>query len=66
MRGGGVLVADDVLLYGWVDGSVPVPQKRHSLAERIRDYLSALAKDEDLITSVLDIGEGAAVSVKRR
>ena len=66
LRGGGVLVADDVLLYGWVDGSVPVPQKRHSLAERIRDYLSALAKDEDLITSVLDIGEGVAVSVKRR
>lgn len=63
---GGVLIADDVLLYGWVDGSVPVPAKRHSLADRIRDYLDAVAADEDLVTSVLRIGEGVAVSVKRR
>lgn len=66
LRVGGVLVADDVLLYGWVDGRVPVPQKRRSLAERIREYLVAVAEDETLITSVLDIGEGVAVSVKRR
>ena len=63
---GGLLLADDVLLYGWVDGSVPVPAKRHSLADRIRDYLAAVAADEDLVTSVLRIGEGVAVSVKRR
>ncbi len=65
LRVGGVLFADDVLLYGWVDGSVPAPQKRHSLVGRIRDYLAAVTSDEDFITSVLEIGEGVAVSVKR-
>ena len=66
MRGGGVLIADDVLLYGWVDGRSPVPPKRHSLIDRIRDYLKAVSADEDFITSVLALGEGVAVSVKRQ
>lgn len=66
LREGGVLIADDVLLYGWVDGREPAPKKRHSLVERIREYLVAVAEDETLITSVLDIGEGVAVSVKKR
>ena len=66
LRAGGVLAADDVLLYGWVDGSVPVPPKRRSIAARIRDYLEAVSGDEELVTSVLPVGEGLAVSVKRR
>lgn len=65
LRTGGVLFADDVLLYGWVDGRVPVPQKRRSIVGKLREYLSAVSGDEELITSVLDIGEGVAVSVKR-
>ena len=66
LRGGGVLIADDVLLYGWVDGRSPVPPKRHSLIDRIRDYLKAVSADEDFITSVLALGEGVAVSVNRQ
>ena len=66
LRGGGVLIADDVLLYGWVDGRSPVPPKRHSLIDRICDYLKAVSADEDFITSVLALGEGVAVSVKRQ
>ena len=66
LRGGGVLIADDVLLYGWVDGRSTVPPKRHSLIDRIRDYLKAVSADEDFITSVLALGEGVAVSVKRQ
>ena len=66
LREGGVLIADDVLLYGWVDGREPAPKKRHSLVERIREYLVAVAEDETLVTSVPDIGEGVAVSVKKR
>lgn len=64
LRKGGVLFADDVLLYGWVDGREPVPVKRHSIAEKLRQYLAAVCSDPELITSILDIGEGVAVSVK--
>ena len=55
----------DVLLFGWVDGSVPVPHKRKMLVEHIREYLELLKSDPDFETEVLPIGEGLAVSVKK-
>lgn len=61
----GVLFADDVLLYGWVNGKVPVPYKRRSIVERLREYLRAVTDDPDFITSVLEVGEGVALSVLR-
>lgn len=60
----GVLFADDVLLYGWVDGRVPPPPRRRSIAARLREYLDAVQSDADLITCIFEAGEGAAVSVK--
>ena len=66
LRIGGVLAADDVLLYGWVDGSVPVPYKRRSIAARLGEYLAAAETDEELETLVLRVGEGLAVSRKRQ
>jgi len=63
MKKGGVLFADDVLLYGWVSGVEPTPQKRHSIVDKIRSYLDTVTKDKDFITSVLDVGDGVALSV---
>ncbi len=63
LKKGGLLFADDVLLYGWVNGVEPTPQKRHSIVDKIRSYLDTVTKDEDFITSVLDIGDGVALSV---
>ena len=63
MNDGAVLFSDDVLLYGWVSGEQPTPQKRRSIVEKIRGYLDALTSDNDSITSVLDIGDGVALSV---
>ena len=61
----GVLFADDVLLYGWVDGREEVPPKRHSIVRKIREYLELVCADPDLVTSVVDVGEGVALSVRR-
>lgn len=63
MRKGAVLFADDVLLYGWVSGEVPTPQKRHSIVDKILSYLHTVTNDEEFITSVLDVGDGVALSV---
>ena len=63
MKKGAVLFADDVLLYGWVSGVEPTPQKRHSIVDKIRSYLENVTNDKDFITSVLDIGDGVALSV---
>lgn len=63
MKKGAVLFSDDVLLYGWVSGAEPTPQKRRSIVEKIRSYLQTLTTDKDFRTSVLDVGDGVALSV---
>ena len=63
MKKGAVLFADDVLLYGWVSGEEPTPQKRHSIVDKIRSYLHTVTADKDFITSVLNVGDGVALSV---
>ncbi|MDE6557818.1 MAG: O-methyltransferase [Clostridia bacterium] len=61
----GVLLADDILMYGWVNGEAETPKKRRMLVEHIREYITAVTNDEELQTSILDIGNGIAMSVKR-
>ena len=64
MSVGGLLLADDVLLYGWVNGEQPVPKKRAMLVNHIREYLAAVQSDEDFLTYIADVGDGIALSVK--
>ena len=63
MKKGATLFADDVLLFGWVDGKEETPQKRRSIVEKIRSYLEHIVEDKSFVTSVLDIGDGVALSV---
>ncbi len=63
MKKGALLFADDVLLYGWVSGEEPTPQKRHSIVDKIRSYLEKITSDKEFITSVLNVGDGVALSV---
>lgn len=63
MKKGGVLFADDVLLYGWVSGEEPTPHKRRSIVDKIRSYLQTVTEDEEFVTSVLNVGDGVALSV---
>lgn len=65
LKKNGVLVADDVLMYGWVNGEVETPKKRRMLVEHIREYITAVTEDCQLQTSVLDVGNGVALSVKK-
>lgn len=66
LRVGGVLLSDDVLLYGWVTGEKEVPKKRHMLVQHLREYLRELTQSEDWTTAILKLGEGLAVSVKNK
>lgn len=65
LRPKGILLADDILLFGWVNGRVEVPQKRRSLVTKIQSYLTALQLDNELDTQILEIGEGIALSIKK-
>lgn len=60
LRAGGVLCADDVLLFA--DG---VPKKRRMLAQHIEEFIQALEADADFSVSVLTVGKGLAVAYKK-
>lgn len=62
---GGVVFADDVLLFGWVSGQTATPEKHTVFVKKMRDYLKELTEDKDFTTSVIDVGNGVALSVKR-
>lgn len=64
LRRGGVLLADDVLLFGWVTGEAEIPKKRKMLAKHITEYVHAVTHDGGLSTSIIDAGDGLALSVK--
>ena len=59
LRAGGVLCADDVLLFS--DG---VPKKRKMLAQHIVEFLQELQADEAFTTTILPVGKGLAVARK--
>lgn len=61
---GGVIFADDVLLYGWVNGEKPFPAKRKMLVKHVREYVDAVVDDEQLTTCIVDVGNGVALSIK--
>ena len=63
MKPGATLFADDVLLYGWVSGEEPTPHKRQSIVDKIRSYLHTITEDKDFSTSVINIGDGVALSI---
>lgn len=62
----GCLVSDNVMQDGDViESRFAVERRNRTIHARMREYLYELKHREDLVTSILPLGDGAAVSVKR-
>ena len=63
---GGVLVSDNVLQEGdLIESHFAVERRNRTIYKRMRDYLYILKHDERLETSILSVGDGAAVSFRK-
>jgi predicted O-methyltransferase YrrM len=63
----GVLVTDNVLFDGEIiESRYAVTRRNRTIHKRMRDYLYTLTHHELLQSTVLPVGDGAAVSVKIR
>ena len=63
---GGVLISDNVLQDGVIlESHYAVERRDRTIYKRMREYLYVLKHTEGLVTSIVPIGDGAAVSVKR-
>ena len=62
----GVLVSDNVLQDGdIIESHFVVTRRNRTIHKRMREYLYELTHRDDLVTSVMPIGDGITVSVKR-
>lgn len=63
----GVLVSDNVLFDGEIiESRYVVTRRNRTIHKRMREYLYTLTHHDALTTTVLPVGDGAAVSVKTR
>ena len=63
---GGLLVSDNVLQDGDVfESRFAVTRRNRTIHARMREYLYELTHREDLVTTILPIGDGLALTVKK-
>lgn len=66
LRTGGVFVSDNVLQDGdIIESRFAVERRNRTIHSRMREYLYELKHDERLLTSIIPLGDGVAVSVKQ-
>lgn len=66
MNEGAILIADNVLQEGdLVESKFTVTRRNRTIHKRIREFLYEVKNNEQLITSVIPIGDGITLSVKR-
>ncbi len=61
----GILVSDNVLQEGdIIESHFAVERRNRTIYKRMREYLYELKHDARLLTSIVPVGDGAAVSVR--
>lgn len=62
----GVLVSDNILYKGMTASDELVKRRKITIVKRLRAYVKALTAHPELETSILSVGDGVTVSVKKR
>jgi len=66
LKPGGVLISDNVLQDGdIIESRFAVTRRNRTIHKRMREYLYELTHHQELVTSVLPIGDGITISTKK-
>ena len=66
LKSGGLLVSDNILQEGdLIESRFAVERRNRTIYKRMREYLYELKHNDELVTSLLPLGDGVAVSTKR-
>lgn len=66
MADNGLLISDNVLQEGdIVESRFGVTRRNRTIHARMREYMYALTHDDDFITSIVPIGDGVTLTVKK-
>ncbi|WP_454054491.1 O-methyltransferase [Clostridium sp. Marseille-Q7071] len=61
----GVIVADNVLFRGMVASKELVQRRKITIVKRMRSYLDMVSSDDNLVTTVIPMGDGIALTIRR-
>lgn len=61
----GIIIADNVLFRGMVASDDLVKRRKITIVKRMRTYLDMVSNDENLITTVIPMGDGIALTKRR-
>jgi predicted O-methyltransferase YrrM len=65
LKNDGIIIADNVLFRGMVASNDLVKRRKITIVKRMRTYLDMVSNDKDLLTSVIPMGDGIAVTKRR-
>lgn len=61
----GIIIADNVLFKGMVASRELLKRRKITIVKRMKTYLEMISDNEELITSVIPMGDGIAVTARR-
>lgn len=62
----GIVIADNVLFRGMVPNKELLQRRKITIVKRMRNYLNVVSNNKNLITSVIPMGDGIAVTTRRQ
>lgn len=65
LKSGGVLLSDNILYHGMVEDDEKVERRKITIVKRLHMYLEEIMSNKALTTSIIPIGDGVALSVKK-
>lgn len=65
LKDGGILISDNVLFRGMVASDALVKRRKITIVKRMRKYLKFISDHPQLMTSIIPIGDGLAISLKK-
>lgn len=65
LKPGGVLLSDNILYHGMVEDEEKVERRKITIVKRLHMYLEEIMSNKQLTTSIIPIGDGVALSVKK-
>jgi len=65
LKNQGVLVADNVLFRGMVASKELATRRKITIIKRMKSYLELVSSNDELITSVIPMGDGISVTIKK-
>ena len=65
LESGGVIFSDNILFKGMLEDEDKVVRRKITIVKRLKMYLEEIMNNENLTTSIIPIGDGVAISVKK-